>query len=82
MKLTEKLRFAWITNNAYDTLAILQGDTVVSSWTVTRLIAIERLDNPDPSDWDLNHPDETAISDYGEEVTGEALLDRLAYYTR
>lgn len=78
--MTTTLRFAWITNNGYDTLAILAGDIVVSAWTVTSDIAKEFRENSDPADWDLNYPDLESISDYGTEVTGEDLEARLEFF--
>lgn len=75
-------RFAWIHSNAYDTLAILEGDTVVSQWTVTSAVAQEYIDSPDAADWDRNFPDCTAISDYGTEVTGDELHARIEFFLK
>jgi hypothetical protein len=81
MKLDE-LRFAWITNNAYDTLAIVSGDKVVSKWEMTPKVAREYLDAGDINEWDLNHPDGHVIADYGDEVTGSERQERIDFFTR
>jgi hypothetical protein len=77
-----KLRFAWLTNNAYDTLAIVDGDKVVSQWKITKSIAQEYLDHTDVRDWGFNYPTADAISDYGEEVTGDDLQARIDFFIR
>lgn len=79
---TNALRFAWITNNAYDTLAIVSGDKVVSQWTITDKVARDYIEAGDIHDWDLNYPDGQAISDYGDEVTGDELQARIEFFTR
>lgn len=78
------LRFAWITNNAYDTLAIVDGDKVVSQWTMTEKVAREYLATREAEiySWDLNYPDCQSISDYGDEVTGKDLQDRINFFIR
>jgi hypothetical protein len=80
---TNTLRFAWITNNGYDTLAIVDAsETVVSQWTMTEAVAKEYKANSDASDWDLNYPEDQSISDYGTEVTGDNLSARLEFFIR
>lgn len=80
---TNTLRFAWITNNAYDTLAIVDGTgKVVSQWTMTPAIAKEYKASSSPAEWDLNYPEDERISDYGTEVTGENLNARLEFFIR
>ena len=83
MTTTTTLRFAWITNNAYDTLAIVnQDDVVVSQWTITEEVAREYLatEGDEIYNWDLNHPDCEDVTDYGDEVTGEELQDRINFF--
>ena len=76
------LRFAWITNNGYDTLAIVDGDKVVSQWEVTPKVAQTYLDDTDIDEWHLNYPDCESISDYGDEVTGDELQSRINHFIR
>jgi hypothetical protein len=78
----DELRFAWITNNAYDTLAIVSGDKVVSKWGMTPKVAREYLDAGDINEWDLNYPEEQEISDYGDEVTGTERQERIDFFIR
>lgn len=80
--MTTTLRFAWIHNNAYDTLAIVDGDKVVSQWEITPRVAQDYLDATDIDEWDLNYPSAESISDYGDEVTGDDLQDRINFFIR
>jgi hypothetical protein len=84
MKITTTRRFAWITNNAYDTLAIVIGDKVAAAWTITETVAQEYLDTTgdEIDDWDLNWPERADLADYGDEVTGDELQDRINFFVR
>lgn len=80
LTMENKLRFAFITNNGYDTLAIVKGTKVVSEWMVTPEVVTDYLTDTDPYDWDLNYPDCEKISDYGDEVTGDKLQARINFH--
>jgi hypothetical protein len=79
---TTTLRFAWIHNNGYDTLAIVDGGKVVSAWQMQKSVAQNYLNPGDINDWDLNQPDLDSISDYGDEMDGDDLQERIDFFLR
>jgi hypothetical protein len=84
MTTTTTRRFAWITNNAYDTLAIVIDDKVVAAWTITDTVVQDYLDTTgdEIDNWDLNWPECEELADYGDEVTGDDLQERINFFVR
>lgn len=79
------LRLAYITNNAYDTVALLRGGKMLAHWTATPEVVAEYLNPGALEDWASNQTDageEITIADLGTELTGRELEERIAFYTR
>lgn len=79
------LRLAYITNNAYDSIALMRGNRMLAHWTVTPAVIAEYLSPGDLEDWASNQVtagEDTTIADLGEELTGDALAKRLESWTQ
>lgn len=77
------LRFVWTHNNAYDSLLIVDQDNkVLSQWEIDEDVAQAFVDAKpgDIDDWDATFPDEQDIDDYGDEMTGAALIERIEFF--
>lgn len=78
-------RLALVTNNAYTTVLLMDGDRVVGAWdaALPRVMAEFLRDRKNPDAvwlWDESWPEQTAIADYGEECDERAIDERADFY--
>ena len=61
------------TNNAYDSILLIEGGKVIGAWTVgQRGDELENFASPgDLADWEATYPDETDPADYGDLVASK-----------
>jgi hypothetical protein len=64
------------TNNAYDSILLVDDDKVIGAWTATPEIVNTYLrDGANAAEWSATWPDRTEVADYGTEIGRDGCID-------